>query len=87
MPNTFRELLSTPEGRAELTAAMRIPIRCGGCGYGEQGRYLLRGGVPFYGPLNSYHEPVDTHELNHRHGFTSPCEVYQAMQRRQHDRR
>ena len=79
-----REQLSTPEGRAELAATMRVPIRCGGSGYGRQGRYLIRGGVPYYGPVESYHEPVGTHELNSRHGFVSPCEVYRAMQQKRY---
>ena len=79
MNAAITELLSTPEGRDKLVASMSIPIRCGGSGYGKQGRYLIRGGVPYYGPTDDYHSPLKTQELNHKHGFESPCEVYERM--------
>jgi hypothetical protein len=77
----IQRLLDMPGGLEKMASAMTQPIRCGGSGYGAQGRYLIRGGVPYYGPESDYHDPADTIDLNRRHGFTSPCEVYLEMQK------
>jgi len=76
MEQALKDLLATPEGRAKLAASMSVPVRCGGCGYGKQGRYLIRGGIPYYGPVEDYHVVAHTFDLNRIHGFESPCEVY-----------
>ena len=46
---SLRQMLSTPEGRAKIAAAMVSPTRCPGMSYDEKGRrYWLRGTVRHY---------------------------------------
>jgi len=45
---TLKTFLATPEGRAELAAAMTKPFRCGGSGYDDGRRYVIAGGRKVY---------------------------------------
>lgn len=84
MEPSLAGLLATEEGRRKLAESMTQPIRCGGYGRGRQGAYLIRGGVPYYGPVEDYHVVAHTFDLNRIHGFESPCEVYKRMVIRAH---